>query len=245
MLFTLEEGVAAIPVTFRSSPTGARIYISDYAAAAGDDLAAWRMVGEAPVVVDQIPRWGYYRVLAMKDGFAAAERTFVQTSNVELTLHVQDQVPSGMVWVPAAVATSPALPEKLPEYRIDRFEVTNRRFKEFVDAGGYRKEEYWKQPFSQNGQTLPFAQAPEAFHDQTGRPGPANWRLGTYPDGSDDLPVGGVSWYEAMAYAEFAGKSLLTVYEWFGAAAIVGAQSDILTLSDFRGTCRCSDHRQW
>jgi sulfatase-modifying factor enzyme 1 len=33
-----------------------------------DDLAAWRMVGEAPVVVDRIPRWGYYRVPAMKDG---------------------------------------------------------------------------------------------------------------------------------------------------------------------------------
>jgi formylglycine-generating enzyme required for sulfatase activity len=234
-LFTLEEGVAAIPVTFRSSPTGARIYISDYAAGAGDDLAEWRLVGEAPVVVDRIPLWGYYRVLATKDGFAAAERTFVQTSNVELTLHAHGQVPSGMVWVPAAVATSPAPPVKLPEYWIDRFEVTNRRFKAFVDAGGYRKEEYWKQPFSQNGQTFSFAQALEAFHDQTGRPGPANWQLGTYPDGSDDLPVGGVSWYEAMAYAEFAGKSLPTVYEWFGAAAIVGPQSDILTLSNFRG----------
>jgi eukaryotic-like serine/threonine-protein kinase len=37
-----------------------------------------------------------------------------------------------------------------------------------------------------------------------------------------DLPVGGISWYEAMAYAEFAGKSLPTVYEWFAAAAISG-----------------------
>ena len=234
-LFTLEEGVAAIPVTFRSSPAGARIYISDYAAGAGDDLAEWRLVGETPVGIDQIPRWGYYRVLAMKDGFAAAERTFMQTSNVELTLHAQDQAPSGMVWVPAAVATSPAPPVKLPEYWIDRFEVTNRQFKAFVDAGGYRREAYWKQPFVTNGRTLSFAEALEEFRDQTGRPGPANWQLGTYPDGTDDMPVGGISWYEAMAYAEFAGKSLPTVYEWFGAAAIIGPQSDILTLSNFRG----------
>jgi len=233
-LFTLEEGVAAIPVTFRSSPAGARIYISDYAAGAGDNLAEWRLVGEAPVVVDQIPRWGYYRVLATKDGFASTEHTF-SGPNVELTLHPQGQAPAGMVWVPAGVATSPAPPVKLPEYWIDRFEVTNRQFKEFVDAGGYRREEFWQQPFRQNGHTLSFAQALEAFHDQTGRPGPATWQLGTYPDGSDDLPVGGVSWYEALAYAEFAGKSLPTVYEWFGAASIVGPQADILTLSNFGG----------
>ncbi len=75
-LFTLEEGVAAIPVTFRSSPAGARIYISDYAAGAGDDLAEWRLVGTTPVGIDQIPRWGYYRVLATKDGFASTEQTF-------------------------------------------------------------------------------------------------------------------------------------------------------------------------
>ena len=113
--------------------------------------------------------------------------------------------------------------------------MTNRQFKEFVDAGGYRREEYWKQPFVMNGRTLSFAQALEQFRDQTGRPGPANWQLGTYAEGTDDIPVGGVSWYEAMAYAEFAGKSLPTVYEWFGAAGIVGPQSGILTLSNFRG----------
>ena len=150
-LFTLEEGVAAIPVTFRSSPAGARIYISDYAAGAGDDLAEWRLVGETPVGIDQIPRWGYYRILAVKQGFASAERTYIALVWLRRRADAapQDQAPSGMVWVPAGVATSPAPPVKLPEYWIDRFEVTNRQFKEFVDAGGYRKAEYWKQPFSQ------------------------------------------------------------------------------------------------
>jgi dienelactone hydrolase len=235
-LFTVEEGVAATPVTFRSSPGGAQIYISDYAAGAGADLAEWRLVGKTPVTIDEIPRWGYYRVLAMKGGFASVERSFMESSNVELILHAQDQVPSGMVWVPAGAATKPAPPMKLPEYWIDRFEVTNRQFKAFVDAGGYRKEAYWKQSFVTNGHTLSFAQAVDKFRDATGRLGPANWQLGTYPDGNDDMPVGGISWYEAMAYAEFAGKSLPTVYEWFGAAAIVGQfQSDILTLSNFHG----------
>ena len=55
------------------------------------------------------------------------------------------------------------------------------------------------------------------FKDVTGRPGPATWKLGTYPDGEEDLPVSGLSWYEAAAYAAFAGKELPTVYHWYQA----------------------------
>jgi hypothetical protein len=108
-LLTVEEGVAAIPVTVRSSPAGARIYISDYAAGAGEDLTAWRLIGETPLRIDRLPRWGYYRVLAQKDGFVSAERAYSALDGLPLdvTLPPKDQAPFGMVWVPAAVATSP------------------------------------------------------------------------------------------------------------------------------------------
>ena len=72
------------------------------------------------------------------------------------------------------------------------------------------------------------------FKDSTGRPGPSAWELGTYPEGRADYPVGGVSWYEAAAYAEFAGKSLPTIFHWYKAADI-GIFSDILRLSNFGG----------
>ncbi|HEX8782219.1 MAG TPA: SUMF1/EgtB/PvdO family nonheme iron enzyme, partial [Steroidobacteraceae bacterium] len=52
------------------------------------------------------------------------------------------------------------------------------------------------------------------FTDRTGRPGPATWEAGTFPDGLADHPVAGVSWYEAAAYAAWAGKQLPTVYHW-------------------------------
>ena len=45
------------------------------------------------------------------------------------------------------------------------------------------------------------------FVDRTGQPGPSTWELGDYPEGQDDYPVSGLSWYEAAAYAEFKGKS--------------------------------------
>ena len=41
------------------------------------------------------------------------------------------------------------------------------------------------------------------------------------------MPVGGVSWYEAAAYARFAGKSLPTLHEWWGAAIFSIRISDI------------------
>ncbi len=69
-LFRLAEGVAARPVAFETTPAGARVYISDYTARAGDDLSQWQLLGEAPVKIDQIPTWGYYRVRAVKEGFA-------------------------------------------------------------------------------------------------------------------------------------------------------------------------------
>jgi hypothetical protein len=48
----------------------------------------------------------------------------------------------------------------------------------------------------------------DLFRDATGRPGPSTWEGGRYPEGKADYPVSGVSWFEAAAYAEFAGKAL-------------------------------------
>ena len=48
--------------------------------------------------------------------------------------------------------------------------------------------------------------------------GPRRGRPERILDGQADFPVGGVSWYEAAAYAAFAGKSLPTIYHWYRAA---------------------------
>ena len=74
----------------------------------------------------------------------------------------------------------------------------------------------------------------ERFRDGTGRPGPATWRSGTYPDGQADFPVGGVSWYEATAYAVFVGKSLPTMSPLVRPAALERF-AEILTVSNFSG----------
>ena len=63
-------------------------------------------------------------------------------------------------------------------FGIDRFEVTNRAFKQFVDAGGYRDRGHREHPFVKDGRTLTWEEALAEFRDATGRPGPSTWELG-------------------------------------------------------------------
>jgi hypothetical protein len=59
---------------------------------------------------------------------------------------------------------------------------------------------------------------------------------GNLPD-EHEYPVGGVSWFEAAAYAEFAGKELPTFHHWFKAFGPerVNLFADIAQYSNFEG----------
>lgn len=109
-------------------------------------------------------------------------------------------MPAGMVAVPALtpwMGPSDVMP--LPDFFLDGFEVTNRQFQQFLDSGGYRDLKYWHYPFRKDGHDISFEQAVARFSDSTGRPGPAGWELGRFPKDQADLPVSGVSWFEAGA----------------------------------------------
>jgi formylglycine-generating enzyme required for sulfatase activity len=92
----------------------------------------------------------------------------------------------------------------------------------------------WREPFVRDGRPLTFDAAMAHFRDATGRPGPATWELGAYVAGQEDYPVAGVSWYEAAAYARWAGKSLPTLYHW-SRAADQRLSGDVVPASNFSG----------
>jgi dienelactone hydrolase len=141
-----------------------------------------------------------------------------------------------MVLVPAnrfKFRSAPAI--DLPAFWLDRYEVTNRQFAEFVKGGGYERRELWREPFVRHGKRLSLDEAMAFFRDRTGRPGPSTWELGSFPEGQAEFPVSGVSWYEAVAYAAFVGRSLPTFHHWYRAADLTRF-SEILRYSNFGGT---------
>ncbi|HKC23618.1 MAG TPA: bifunctional serine/threonine-protein kinase/formylglycine-generating enzyme family protein, partial [Thermoanaerobaculia bacterium] len=217
------------PVNIESTPAGADV---SYRQANAD--AAWTSLGTTPIQRALVPRELLVWRLE-KAGFAPVFRIWPlwnrnQTErSFSAVLDRDGALPSGMVRVPGGrivldfpgSARMPAV--EIDDYFMDANEVTNRDFKRFVDAGGYARSELWKVPFAHAGRIVAFEEAIASFSDKTGRPGPAAWELGACPPGEEAHPVSGVSFYEAAAYAAFAGKSLPTVYQWSRAAGIASS----------------------
>jgi eukaryotic-like serine/threonine-protein kinase len=214
----------------KSEPSGALVSWKAYT----EPEADWQKLGETPLEGLELPRV-LLRVRLDKPGYTPVELAMAPGPLARQTFRLvpPSATPRGMVLVPGGKFKFRNAPEQdLPEFWLDRHEVTNREFEEFVTASGYTRRELWKQPFVQHGRQLSFEQAMAEFKDGTGRPGPATWQLGSFPEGHGDYPVSGVSWYEAAAYAEYRGKSLPTLHHWYRAADLTRF-SDILRYSNF------------
>ncbi len=217
-----------------SEPPSAQVYFADYL----DPAAQWELAGTTPIESTRVP-YGNVRWRISKEGYEELLTTgWAGGGSLDFRLSKLGTVPAGMVPVAGVHSDWHGVRSfDVADFWLDRYEVTNADFKRFVDAGGYEKREYWKEPFMLAGRRLSWDEAIAYFRDRTGRPAPATWTLGTFPEEEDDYPVAGVSWYEAAAYASFVGKSLPTVYHWQIAVSSPEFPmfSDMLRLANFGG----------
>jgi len=207
----------SLKIDVKTDPAGAKVYLKEYRSPKSE----WIDLGLTPIEQVRLPigvfRWkiekeGYETVLAAASTWTIdlQSKNLLGPNQLFRALDRKGSVPADMVRVPGAETAAGAL----PDFYIDAHEVTNRQYKEFVSAGGYREKKYWKHKFIRDGKELTWEDAVETFVDQTGQPGPSTWRAGDFPEGEADYPVSGVSWYEAAAYAEFAEKNLPTSEHW-------------------------------
>jgi dienelactone hydrolase len=217
-----------------TDPPGANVSIKLY----NQPTQPWRLLGRTPLKNVRISR-DYFRWQLEHDGYVTMD-VFGPFNRTFLPMSQSGKFPADVLQIPAGPLTLQLTGynylAQVPAgaFLIDKFEVTNRKYKAFVDAGGYTKPEYWPRSFTKDGKTITWEQAMAEFRDRTGRPGPATWEVGLYPAGQDDYPVTGVSWYEADAFARFSGRTLPTVYHWVRAAGI-GQAAYITPLSNLNG----------
>jgi len=222
------EASTLFPAWVESEPPGATVFVRGYTTFDRD----WIELGKTPL--NETPMVGPARIRMELDGYLPYEGgLFVM--GVQARLFRAADTPEGMVYVTSGpVSFLDAGPLELDAFWIDRYEVTNEQYRAFVADGGYRKRELWHDTFVRDGKEIGWEEVAELLIDSTGRPGPAGWELGTYPDGTADHPVHGISWYEADAFARWSGKSLPTVFHWHRAAQ-QNIWSEILVVSNFDG----------
>jgi iron(II)-dependent oxidoreductase len=108
----------------------------------------------------------------------------------------------------------------VPAFSIDQYQVTNRQYLEFLNAGGYETRAFWGDNDNSNSKDWKWKSEQGISHPAFWKHDGNQWRYRTMFD-EVPLPLNWpvyVSHAEAQAYARWAGKSLPTEAEWQRAA---------------------------
>ncbi len=208
------------PLSIYTNHSGGKVYAKPYS----NPDTSWFYLGKTPLINYPFPR-GLSRIKIEDPNYQTQYDIILKYFNQYFkgdTLHYQlfrkSEIPENMVFVPGRMGDyriTPTLPPVyIGDFWMDRYEVTNAEFKTFMESGGYDNESYWSYPFTDGEDTISFDVAIGKFIDKTGWPGPSNWELSDFPKGEGELPVTGVSWYEAAAFATFKNKQLPTLFHW-------------------------------
>ena len=221
-----------LPIVINTEPDGATVRFRPYAS---DD--AWITVGKTPLIGQPVP----YAMMDWqidKEGYATFNGAPFGIASFTVfgmgySLVPENAAPKDMVRIPGGPYQRLRFPRvTLDDYWLDRYEVSNQDYAAFIADGGYEDPQYWRHAFDDGERVLAFDAAMARFVDEEGNPGPAGWRDGSYERDGGDMPVRGISWFEADAYCRYRGKELPTLFHW-SAANRQEQLSDIVRVSNF------------
>ena len=125
---------------------------------------------------------------------------FTMGASTSLLEQVVKEDPKARVRVKKLLTEAPATSVSVGAFYIDAYEVTNSQYRLFVADVAAQGHEIWCSPDERSGKS----HRPRFIDDER--------------FGGPELPVVGIDWYDAYAYARWAGKRLPTEAEWEKAA---------------------------
>ena len=211
--------------TIESNPINADVYYTRNNLDDNEDY----YLGKTPIKNVRVPR-GVIKLKFKKDGY----RDRVIITNFRWTAPFKSpnlsKIDSDKVVLIDSSTVNLAIagivdtePKKLNSYYIDENEISNKDYYEFLNSPSYQNSKFWNDLIKKHKIKRFSYNDISRFLDNTGRNGPSTWSVGKYKENQENFPVLGVSWFEALAYCEFRGKTLPNIYQWDKSAGMTSA----------------------
>jgi len=224
-------------ISIDSNPQNARISLSRIRYKPNLNAENEIFLGETPIINMALIAGEYHLHLSLSETESISSIIEVNPKDsvrIFRSISHADFSEEGMVLIEAGKTFDG---ESVQSFYMDLNEVTNKDYFAFMSAGGYRLSHLWPDEMVIKKTVVQQNVALKSFVDQTGIPAPRHWSGGKYPAGTENLPVTGITWYEANAYALWSEKQLPDWQQWWRAA--VGANeriypwgNDVSTISE-------------
>jgi hypothetical protein len=167
----------ATKVTMNTEPSGAEVWWKDY----DKPNSEWRLAGTTPLKQVRFPR-PYLRLEIRKKGYQPVEYAGpglywrLWGDSAKFTLDKEGSLPANMARIPKKntpmhiVGLESNGPKDVPEFLMDKYEVSNKQFKAFMDAGGYTNKNFWNNTIYSNEKEISLEAALALFVDKTEGP---------------------------------------------------------------------------
>ena len=224
-------------VNIYSSPSNLKLYFKF----PNDTANTWMFIGNTPLENIKIPqKWVDLKFVSSNNEFFASSHPYYLNDNDNLFILPREEIKEDKDFklflgrnIRLKFPGIDHLPNvKIAPFLISKNEVTNIKYQQFVNNGGYTSPQYWDFPITIDGKTYTFENTVVKFVGDFGKVGPANWSFSKYPKGQEQFPVTGISWFEARAYAKYMDMSLPNAYQW-SHAANMGSSSRFVPKSNF------------